>query len=78
VVDGVSGYHFRVNSATDLADRIEMCASQPEAWRSMCAQLPRPPAVEETVDRLLSLYAETREQAVSAVSRGNGRSVALL
>jgi glycosyltransferase involved in cell wall biosynthesis len=78
VVDGVSGYHFRVNSATDLADRIEMCASQPDAWRSMCAQLPRPPAVEETVDRLLSLYAETREQAVSAVSRGNGRSVALL
>jgi glycosyltransferase involved in cell wall biosynthesis len=56
VVDRVSGFHFRVNNAADLATRIEECANQPELWREMCARVPQPLTVEEAVDRLLVLY----------------------
>lgn len=56
VVDGVSGFHFRVNSAGDLAACIEQCAARPELWRSMCSGVPKPAAIEETVDKLLRLY----------------------
>lgn len=56
IVDGVSGFHFRVNSAADLAARIEQCAGRPELWRSICSGVPQPPTVEETVDHLLRLY----------------------
>jgi glycosyltransferase involved in cell wall biosynthesis len=60
VADGSSGFHFRVNNAADLAARIEQCAGQPELWREMCARLPQPPSIEETVDKLLALYANGR------------------
>jgi glycosyltransferase involved in cell wall biosynthesis len=60
VKDGVTGFHFRVNNPADLAARIEECADRPEVWREMCSRLPRPPSVEETVDRLLELYGQGR------------------
>ncbi len=53
---GVSGLHFRVNSPADLAARIEECATTPGLWETLCAGVPRPPAIEETVDQLLALY----------------------
>jgi glycosyltransferase involved in cell wall biosynthesis len=65
VADGVTGFHFRVNNPADLATRIEWCASQPEFWRDMCAGFPQPPAIEETVDKLLMLYAKIDQHATS-------------
>jgi glycosyltransferase involved in cell wall biosynthesis len=56
VKHGVSGLHFRVNNAADLAARIEECATTPGLWTTLCAGLPQPPAIDETVDRLLELY----------------------
>jgi tetratricopeptide (TPR) repeat protein len=59
VIDGVSGFHFRVNDAADLAARIEHCISQPALWAEMRKNLPQPLSIEEAVDRLIPLY-ETR------------------
>ena len=56
VTHGVSGFHFRVNNTADLAALIEQCASSPDAWKRMCAGLPQPPTIDQTVDRLLQLY----------------------
>ncbi len=53
---GVGGIHFRVNSAADLAARMEQCATNPSLWKQLRSTLPRPPAIDETVDRLLALY----------------------
>jgi glycosyltransferase involved in cell wall biosynthesis len=65
VIDGVSGFHFRVNNAADLAARIEWCANQPDPWREMCAKIPQPSAIEVTVDKLLMLYAKNQRDAIS-------------
>jgi glycosyltransferase involved in cell wall biosynthesis len=56
VTHGVSGIHFRVNNAADLAARIEECATNPDLWKRLCAGLPQPPTIDQTVDRLLELY----------------------
>jgi glycosyltransferase involved in cell wall biosynthesis len=60
VADGVSGFHFLVNNAADLAARIELCADRPDLWREMSARIPQPPAIEETVDKLVGLYTNRR------------------
>jgi glycosyltransferase involved in cell wall biosynthesis len=57
VVNGVSGFHFRVNNPGDLATRIEQCATAPEIWRRICTAVPRPPTIEKTVNQLLRFYA---------------------
>jgi glycosyltransferase involved in cell wall biosynthesis len=59
VTHGVSGVHFRVNSAADLAARIEECATHPTLWKRLCAGVPKPPTIDQTVDRLLELYRGT-------------------
>ena len=66
VRDGVSGLHFRVNNAADLAARIEQCVTQPELWPIMRANVPAPLTVEEAVDKLMTLYAKRCEPAPPA------------
>jgi glycosyltransferase involved in cell wall biosynthesis len=56
VVHGVNGLHFRVNNPADLAACIEQCASDPGLWKKLCASLPQPPTIDQTVDQLLALY----------------------
>jgi glycosyltransferase involved in cell wall biosynthesis len=56
VTHGVSGLHFRVSSASDLAARIEEAATKPGLWERLIAGVPRPPTIEATVDQLLVLY----------------------
>jgi glycosyltransferase involved in cell wall biosynthesis len=56
VTRGVNGVHFRVNSAADLAARIEECAGNPDLWKRLCAGVPAPPTIDQTVDQLLTLY----------------------
>jgi len=56
VVPGVSGVHFRVNNASDLAQRIEECATSPSLWKRLCGGVPKPPTIEQTVDQLFPLY----------------------
>jgi len=56
VVPGVGGMHFRVGSASDLAARLEYAATHAEEWEGLCAALPKPPLIGETVDRLLTEY----------------------
>jgi len=60
---GIGGLHFRVSNAADLAARIEECATSPELWKKLCATLPKPPTIHQTVDELLSLYDRTRVAA---------------
>jgi glycosyltransferase involved in cell wall biosynthesis len=60
VVDGVTGFHFRVSNAADLAARIEECAANPGLWKTICAALPQPPTIDQTVDRLLVIYSRGR------------------
>jgi len=56
VVSGVSGVHFRVNNAADLAKRIEECATSPSLWKRLCGGVPKPPTIEQTVDQLFPVY----------------------
>ncbi len=56
VTHGVSGIHFRVNNPSDLAARIEECATDPSLWKRLCEGLPQPPTIDRTVDQLLALY----------------------
>jgi glycosyltransferase involved in cell wall biosynthesis len=58
VAHGVTGFHFRVNNAADLAARIEECATSPGLWERLCANLPQPPTIDQTVDQLLALYRQ--------------------
>lgn len=60
VTNGVSGLHFRVNSAADLAARMEECATDSSLWKRLCAGVPEPPPIDETVDRLLALCSPKR------------------
>lgn len=60
VTDGVNGLHFRVNNSADLAARIEECAVNPVLWKTLCANLPQPPTIDQTVDKLLALYGRNR------------------
>jgi glycosyltransferase involved in cell wall biosynthesis len=69
VADGVSGFHFRVNSAGDLASRIEVCAARRDLWESMCAKVPEPPSIEDTVSRLLGLYANRGGHAIDHLQK---------
>ncbi len=64
VQDGVSGLHFRVGSASDLAWRLEEAATQRGLWERLCAGLPTPPGIADTVDELLTLYRGERERAL--------------
>lgn len=57
VTDGVNGLHFRVSNAADLAVRLEQGATQPGLWEKLCAGLPQPPTIDQTVDQLLALYS---------------------
>jgi glycosyltransferase involved in cell wall biosynthesis len=71
VTHGVNGVHFRVNSASDLAARIEECATNPDLWKELCAGVPQPPTIDQTVDRLLALYARSPVPAPGSTSVGN-------
>ncbi len=64
VKDGVSGVHFRVNNAAELAARMEECASSPDLWNRLRAGVPHPPTIDQTVDQLLALYVHSQGQAV--------------
>jgi glycosyltransferase involved in cell wall biosynthesis len=70
VTHGVNGVHFRVNSASDLAARIEECATNPDLWKKLCAGVPQPPTIDQTVDRLLALYARSPVPAPDSTSVG--------
>jgi glycosyltransferase involved in cell wall biosynthesis len=70
VTDGVNGVHFRVNSAGDLADRIEECATNRTLWKELCAGVPQPPTINQTVDQLLALYS--RGSAVASQTGAMG------
>lgn len=59
VANGVNGIHFRVANAVDLAMRIEQCATNPGLWKQLCAGVPQPPAIHETVGTILDLYQRT-------------------
>ena len=56
VKHGVSGMHFRGNNAAHLSARIEECATAPELWKRLCAGVPKPPTIDQTVDEMLGLY----------------------
>ena len=73
VVHGVSGLHFRVSNSADLAARIEECAENPELWRKLCANLPQPPTIHQTVDRLLALYSGKRPGADPSFDNSQNR-----
>jgi glycosyltransferase involved in cell wall biosynthesis len=60
VTHGVNGLHFRVSNAADLAARIEECAENHDLWKRLCANLPHPPKIDQTVDSLLALYSRAR------------------
>ncbi len=64
VEPGVGGVHFRVGSAADLAARIEECAANPTLWNRLCATLPQPPTIDQTVDQLLRLYRKNPPPAI--------------
>ena len=68
VIHGVSGIHFRVSNAADLASRIEECATNPDLWKRLCAGVPQPPTIDRTVDRLLSLCEEKSGEASNSIS----------
>jgi len=63
VAHGVSGIHFRVNNAADLAARMEECAKSPDLWKRLCSALPQPPTIQQTVDQLLRFYDEKQASA---------------
>jgi len=63
VADGLSGLHFRVGSAADLAAKIAQAAEQPALWETLSAGVPQPPSIQDTVDRLLVLYGAGRDAA---------------
>jgi glycosyltransferase involved in cell wall biosynthesis len=65
VEHGVSGLHFRVGSASDLAARLEEAATQPGLWDALCTELPQPPTIQETVDALLGVYRDSRPMSES-------------
>ena len=58
VADGVSGLHFRVNNAGDLAARMEQCVSQPGIWEDLRRNAPKPISIEQAVDSLLELHGK--------------------
>jgi glycosyltransferase involved in cell wall biosynthesis len=58
VTHGVSGLHFRVGSASDLARRLEEAATDPVLWERLCDGVPRPPTIGQAVDSLMGLYTE--------------------
>jgi glycosyltransferase involved in cell wall biosynthesis len=62
VEHGVAGLHFRVGSAADLAARLEQAATEPELWERLCAGVPKPPSMENSVEKLLELYALAAER----------------
>ena len=66
VTSGVSGIHFRVNNAADLAARMEECATNPDLWKHLCAGVPKPPTIEQTVDQLLPLYRKSKASVSTA------------
>jgi glycosyltransferase involved in cell wall biosynthesis len=72
VADGVSGLHFRVSNAADLSARIEECATDPGLWKRLCANVPQPQTIDQTVDQLLALYVKnlTAVQTTSVVNPG--------
>ena len=73
VVHGVSGLHFRVNNATDLAACIEQCVSQPKLWQKLCRNLPKPLTIEEAVDKLVVLYKSRNSVSFQSSSPPSGR-----
>ncbi len=53
---GVDGLHFRAGNAVDLARRLQEAIETPGLWERLYAQIPTPPSIDTTVDRLLMLY----------------------
>jgi glycosyltransferase involved in cell wall biosynthesis len=58
VVDGVSGTHFRVGSAEDLADKLSQLLQDPDAWLRLRAAAPVPISHEEAATQHLALYRD--------------------
>jgi glycosyltransferase involved in cell wall biosynthesis len=76
VVNGVSGLHFRVGSAADLAAKIAQAAEHPALWESLSAGVPKPPSIQDTVDRLVTLYGAARlKDAAPELPGGNVVSI---
>lgn len=73
VVDGVNGLHFRVNNAADLSARIEECAADPGLWQRLCANLPQPQTIAQTVDQLLAFYASIPASVEAASPVGQNK-----
>ncbi len=71
VADRLSGLHFRVGSASDLAARIEEAATTPGLWESLCAGLPTPLSLEAAGDALMAMYSGSSLYAPSS-SRSAG------
>jgi hypothetical protein len=64
--------HFRVSNAAYLSARIEECATDPGLWKRLCANVPQPQTIDQTVDQLLALYVKnlTAVQTTSVVNPG--------
>jgi glycosyltransferase involved in cell wall biosynthesis len=83
VVDGVSGTHFRVGSAEDLADKLSQLLQDPDAWLRLRAAAPVPISHEEAATQHLALYRDlgllgtpTLEAAARREKRASRRKAA--
>jgi glycosyltransferase involved in cell wall biosynthesis len=56
VVDGVSGMHFRVSSAEDLADKLAQALQDQGAWERLRAGAPVPISHEQAAVEHEALY----------------------
>lgn len=68
VPDGVTGLHFRVGSAEDLADKITQVLEDPQAWDRLRAAAPKPISHEEAARQHLALYQSLRSDESRADS----------
>jgi glycosyltransferase involved in cell wall biosynthesis len=66
VRDGIDGAHFRVSSAEDLADKMTTLLGDPEAWKSLRANAPRPISHVEAAAQHLELYRKLGTGAVAS------------
>jgi glycosyltransferase involved in cell wall biosynthesis len=83
VLDGVSGMHFRVGSAEDLADKLSQLLQDPDAWLRLRAAAPVPISHEEAATQHLALYRDlglldtpTLEAAARCEKRARRRKAA--
>jgi glycosyltransferase involved in cell wall biosynthesis len=63
VAHGISGLHFRVGSAEDLADRLGEALTTPELWDRLRAGAPTPISHRIAAEQHLALYRSLRAEA---------------